>query len=945
MMAQSDRNIGLIVRGMTCAHCVGRVKHALEAVEHVRTAHVDLEKGRADVTFSGDPANVDRLVQAVAEAGYEAILDEEDDGGGQHDARDRCADQPVESGQRPPRARLLAPDWRLEIGGMNCASCAVTVERAINHVDGVEACNVNFATEHANVTLQQGSDPGRVFDRIGRAVDREGYDVLSERAEVLDPTSRASQGRSMQLDIAGMDCASCAVTVERAINELDSVDKCNVNFATDRADVTPAPDADPAAVLDSIRRAVRQVGYDVLTDTPEEAYHEDRQRPRVGRSTPTVRRQGEARAWLSRATWGFILAAPLVALHWLPSSLTAAVPAAGWLSLALASVVMVYTGGAFFRGAWKTLRHGRANMDALIVMGSSAAYGYSVVVLLAATAGVTIGRGVLHFYEAALILSFISLGKYLEARARHQAGRALEGLFELGAKKARVERDGQEVDVDVDQLQVGDLMVIRPGEKIPSDGEIIEGASALDESIITGESVPVDKRVGDEVLGATINQGGFLKVRATKVGESTVLSQIIRLVEGAQAGKTRVQHLADRVAGVFVPTVVTLALITFLGWGVFGGVWGRGLIHAVAVLIVACPCALGLATPTAILVGTGVGARLGILIRDPSALERACQVGTIVLDKTGTITEGRPELSDVLALEGWSRTEVLTFAAGLERFSEHPLARAIVAAADREGISYDSPQDFESIAGGGVKARLGGHVWLIGSPRLMDEWQVDFGTNRESFERIEREGKTAICLAVDVDGSNRRLAGLLGLSDRIKPSSREAIAKLREDFALDVWMITGDNRATAQAVARRVGVEANRVMAEVRPDDKSAKIEQLKRERSQGVAMVGDGINDAPALATADLGIALGSGAEIAIEAGDITVVSGDLLGVVRAIGLSRRMMRKIKQNLFWAFFYNVLLIPVAMLGYVPPIAAAIAMALSDVVVVGNALLLRRARL
>jgi Cu+-exporting ATPase len=642
---------------------------------------------------------------------------------------------------------------------------------------------------------------------------------------------------------------------------------------------------------------------------------------------------------------------PLLALEWGPRAWGAALPGHGWLLFALAAAVMIRLGGAFYRGAWITLRHGRANMDVLVAMGATAAFVYSTLILFFGGPGQMLAGEHFHFHEAALILTIIALGKYLEARARGQAGMAIEGLFELSAKRATILRDGVETEIDIRQVRVGDVMVVRPGEKIPSDGVVVEGDSAVDESLLTGESMPVEKRPGDEATGATINHGGWLKIRATRVGESTALGQIIRLVESAQAGKTRIQRLVDAISAVFVPLVGAIALLTLLGWGLGAGDWTGGLLRAITVMIVACPCAMGLATPTAILVGTGLGARHGILIKEPAALEQARHLRVVVLDKTGTITQGRPMVTDVVALGEFAaggdgrdvEEDILHLTAQVEFYSEHPLAAAIVEAARARGIEVAPPEQFRAIAGAGVRAEIAGRVWLAGSPRLMREQGLDLnGGAGQRIEAIEREGKTVILLARM--GTAPALAGLIALADAVKPGSREAIARLTRRNGMEVWMITGDNAATARAVAAQVGIAPARVMAEVKPGGKADKIRELKAGGRQ-VAMVGDGVNDAPALAEADLGIALGTGAEIAIEAGAITLIAGDLRGVARAIELSFAMMRKIKQNLFWAFVYNTLLIPVAALGYVPMLAAAAAMALSDVFVIGNALLLKRLKL
>ena len=859
----------------------------------------------------------------------------------------------------------------LKVSGMNCEHCTRAVRQALEAVRGVTSANVDLKAGRATVATSDGQVASAAL--VG-AVEAAGYHA-EPAADEEDEEEPPAQARSAEcgarrkdddqedcsprsalrtphseltLTIGGMDCASCASHVERAIRSVPGVTECAVNFATDQAHARLAPLSDPAQMLGPIARAVAAAGYEVIHPTPADlTAATPSAAPRVTREETARRRQAEARYWLRRSIEGFIFGVPIIALEWGFQHLIHNHLTLGVLAFALATAVMTRLGAAFARGAWKSLAHGRANMDALVIVGAGTAYVYSTVVLALAAAGHVFAEGHTHYHESVLILSVIALGKWLEARARGQAGKALEGLFELGAKRARVLRGGSETEVDIAEVQAGDELIVRPGEKIPADGVVLEGASAIDESLITGESAPVEKKPGDKVIGATINHNGWLKVRATGVGESAALARIIRLVENAQAGKTEIQRFADKVAAVFVPTVIALATVTLLGWSLAGH-WSEGIIHAVAVLIIACPCALGLATPTAILVGTGQGARHGILIKEPGALERARNLKVIVLDKTGTITEGKPRVTDIAPLGGngtdpLTADELLGLAASVEHFSEHPLARAIVAAAAERGLALDQPERFEAIAGGGVAVRLAGREWLAGSPALLRERGFDMGNGAsERLEQLEHEGKTAIGLAEGGEGG--RVVGLIALADTVKPGSRAAIDRLRHHEGLEVWMITGDNAVTARAVARKVGLDPERVMAGVKPGEKAAKIAELRRG-GRAVAMVGDGINDAPALAEADLGIALGSGAEIAIEAGTITLAGSDLMGVARAIELSRAMMRKIKQNLFWAFFYNVILIPIAMFGLVPMIAAACAMALSDVFVIGNALLLRRVKL
>jgi Cu+-exporting ATPase len=761
----------------------------------------------------------------------------------------------------------------------------------------------------------------------------------------------------LTLSIGGMDCAGCARNNERALGAVDGVAGCAVNFATQQARVTLAPGRDPHAMVETLRNAIAAAGYELIAASgpalaaPDRPHDDSEEQLREA----TARhRRAESRAWFTRCAWGFGLSLPILFVEWGPDALHH-LPGAHFLSFLFASAVMAVVGRAYFAGALAALRAGRSNMDVLVLMGASAAYVFSTAVMLAGWFGRTLAGGMVHFHEATLILSIISLGKYLEVHARGKAGEALEGLARLAARKARVVRGGREIDIEIRDVQVGDLVVVRPGERIPVDGTIVEGRSAVDESMLTGEPIPAERGPGDEVVGATINRNGWIKIRATHVGGATALAQIIRLVDRAQSDQTRIQRLVDRISAVFVPVVAVIALATLLGWGLLGGVWVDGFIRAFTVLIIACPCAMGLATPTAILVGTGLGARNGILIREPAALERARRLRTVVLDKTGTITHGRPDVTDIEETPAGRAfgldddAAVLRLAAAIESRSEHPLARAIVRAAEERNLTARAiPEDFEAVTGAGVRATIEGRRWLTGSIDFLEEQGIKLDPSSGSLVgALENDGKTVVGIAAyENDDNPPVLAGVLALADEIKQSSRVAVQRMVKQQGLEVWMITGDNPVTARAVAGKVGIPAERVLAGVRPEDKAAKVAELmQRNGGEAVAMVGDGINDAPALATATLGIALGTGSEIAINAGAITLVSGDLMGVSRAIALSRLMLRKIKQNLFWAFIYNIVLIPVAALGFVPPIAAAAAMALSDIFVIGNALLIRRARL
>ena len=707
----------------------------------------------------------------------------------------------------------------------------------------------------------------------------------------------------VELVIDGMTCASCATRIEKRLNKLDEV-SASVNFASEHATVTF--DAGSLSVDDLIG-AVEAAGYHA--SLLQEATQED----------------DPARVWLVRLLIAAALSVPLAVLAW-------ATPLQfngwRWVSLVLATPVVAYSGWPFHRAAAVNARHLVATMDTLISVGTLAAWTWSVVVL------VTGIHESVYFDAAGLITALILLGRYLEARAKRRSGEAIRKLLELGAKEARVLRDGQEVLVPVEQLQVGELFVVRPGEKVATDGVVESGSSAVDASMLTGESVPVEVAAGDQVAGATINTSGRLVVRATRIGAHTALAQIARLVSDAQAGKAPVQRLADRVSAVFVPVVIAVSLLTLVGWLAFGASAAAAFTAAVAVIVIACPCALGLATPTALMVGTGRGAQLGIVIKGPEILERTRQLTTIVLDKTGTVTEGRMAVSAALTAPGTEQTELVRLAAGAEDASEHPIARAVAEYGRAQLGALPTAESFANRAGLGVQAVVDGHAVLVGRPAFLAEWSVKLPDDLNAqAERLEEKGNTVI--AVAWDGAAR---GLIAVADQIKPSSAQAIAELK-GLGLQPVLLTGDNERAARAVADQVGIE--RVLAGVLPDQKAAEVIRLQQQ-GEVVAMVGDGVNDAPALAQADLGLAIGTGADVAIEASDLTLVSGDLRAAADAIRLARRTLTTIKGNLFWAFGYNVVAVPLAVAGLLNPIIAAGAMSFSSVFVVTNSLRLRR---
>ena len=718
-------------------------------------------------------------------------------------------------------------------------------------------------------------------------------------AKVLAPESR----QHLELAISGMTCASCAARIEKRLNKLDGV-AASVNFASEHAIVN----FDPARVnVDDLIGAVEAAGYGAAL--PEGASDED-----------------PARAYLVRLIVAAVLTVPLALFAWVSASRP---PGWEWISLVMATPVVFYAGWPFHRAALANARHGVATMDTLISLGTLAAWTWSTVVLAAGLSASV------YFDTAGAITALILLGRYWEARAKRRSGEAIRKLLEMGAKEARVLRGGEEVLVPVEDLAVGDRFVVRPGEKIATDGVVVSGASAVDESMLTGESVPVEVGVGAKVAGATLNTSGHLVIEATRVGDSTALAQIARLVSQAQAGKAPVQRLADRVSAVFVPIVIVISLLSLLGWLFLGGAAiTTAFTIAVAVIVIACPCALGLATPTALMVGTGRGAQLGIIIKGPEVLEHTRQVTTIVLDKTGTITEGKMAVSKVVPVDGVEEEELLGLAAAAENASEHPIARAIASyGKDRLG-SLNSVESFTARAGLGIEGVVDGRAVVIGRPALLSDWGVHLPDALVSdVARLEAAGSTVVAVA-----ANGKAMGVIAVADRVKPTSRQAIAELRE-LGLTPVLLTGDNERTANAVAAEVGID--RVIAGVMPEDKAAEVARLQ-SAGEVVAMVGDGVNDAPALALADLGLSIGTGTDVAIEASDITLVTGDLRAAADAIRLSRRTLRTIKGNLFWAFGYNVAAIPLAVAGQVNPIIAAAAMALSSVFVVSNSLRLRR---
>ncbi|GGN87680.1 heavy metal translocating P-type ATPase [Haloarcula pellucida] len=854
---------------------------------------------------------------------------------------------------------------RLELTGMSCANCSATIEERVAELDGVESVDANYATDEGSVTY----DPDVVsLGDVVAAVEDAGYGVVTETVSVA---------------ITDMSCANCAETNAEALERTEGVVAADVNYATDEAQVTYLPSA---ASLSDLYDAIESAGYTPVREDETSGEGGGGGGEQSSTDRRDAARDAEVKKQLRLTLFGAALSLPLLVFmadHLLSLGLFEStlfgVPL-GWVQFALATPVQIALGKPFYENAYKALvRNKRANMDVLIALGSSTAYGYSVVALLDVIASTG-----LYFDTAAFILVFITLGNYLEARSKSQAGAAIRQLLEMEADTATVVReDGSEEEIPLDEVEVGDRLKVRPGEKIPTDGVVVDGDSAVDESMVTGESVPVEKGEGDEVIGATVNQNGVLEVEATKVGSETALQQIVERVKQAQSRQPEIQNVADRISAYFVPAVIANALLWGALWVVapdtlasfVGGlpVWGLAaggpatvgvtefavVVFASAVLI-ACPCALGLATPAATMVGTTIGARNGVLFKGGDVLEQVRDIDTVVFDKTGTLTEGEMELTDVevveAAADGGEQTAadggelreapelteayVLELAASAESGSEHPLAQAIVEGARERGIDVPNAEDFENVPGHGVRATTPHGEVLVGNRKLLEDNGVDTSPAEEQMDALEREGKTAMLVAVDDTDSGFRLAGVVADADTVKESAADAVSGLRER-GTDVWMITGDNERTARAVAEEVGIDPENVRAEVLPEDKAEAVEDIQSGGKRAM-MVGDGVNDAPALATATVGCAIGSGTDVAIEAADVTLLRDDPADVLKAIRISEATLQKIKQNLFWALGYNTVMIPLASLGLLQPALAAAAMAASSVSVLANSLAFRR---
>ena len=826
----------------------------------------------------------------------------------------------------------------IPVTGMTCASCVRRVEKALGRVEGVSEASVNLATEKARVAFDpEASGP----QELKAAVENAGYGVRDMPAPPPAARPQAAGSGEVLLPVEGMTCASCVGRVEKALLKVPGVESASVNLATEKARVS----LDPAggASVDELGAAVAKAGYKVgevaeVRRTPTGG----RAKLEAGSEADPREREREAELKALRNKWvvSLVLGAIMMAEMYLPFGPGMEVVAP--LLLIQATVVQFWAGATFYRTAWASARHGGTNMSTLVAVGTSAAYGYSAFVTLWPDLSAAWGFPFyLYFEVSAIVVGLVLLGRWLEARAKKQTGAAIKALMGLSARTARVVRDGAETDVPVEDVRPGDLVRVRPGEKVPVDGVVVEGRSALDEGMLTGESMPVEKGVGDKVIGATLNKTGGFVMRAEKVGSETALAQIVRMVEEAQGSKAPVQRMVDTISSYFVPAVLVLAALTFVAWSVFGSSLIFALTSTIAVLIIACPCALGLATPTAIMVGTGKAAENGVLVKGGEALETTRRIDAVVLDKTGTLTRGKPDVTDLVPADGFTEKEFLRLAAAAELGSEHPLAEAIVARAKELGLDLPKAENFGSVTGKGVRALVEGREILIGNRAMMEEARAHPNGLEREAGKLAEGGATPMYVAVD-----GKSAGLVAVADTLRPESREAVEELGA-LGLEAWMLTGDNRATAEAIARQVGIGPGRVLAEVLPEEKAAKVAELQAA-GKTVAMVGDGINDAPALARSDLGVAIGTGTDVAMAASDITLIGGDLRNIVAAISLSRKTVGKIKQGLFWAFAYNVALIPVAAGILYPffgvmlsPILAAAAMAMSSVSVVTNALRLR----
>ncbi|WP_175922587.1 heavy metal translocating P-type ATPase [Burkholderia latens] len=923
------QTVELTVDGMHCGGCTGRVQRALAAVPGVVDATVDLAAHAATV-IAHDAVAPEQLVDAVGTAGYRATV------------RERACDIVETAAARhagaPPAPAPAVATIELDIDGMTCASCVSRVEKALAKVPGVARASVNLATERATVDAA----PDVSAPQLAAAVQQAGYGAtpVAVTPPAGDAPTPPAASTCLELDIGGMTCASCAGRVEKALAAVPGVARASVNLATERASVQGNSTLDAATLIAAVTTAGYRASLAVVPEAAAAAVTDARATDPA--QTPDARKRREAIRERNLVIGSAVLSAPLVApMLVAPFGIDAMLN--GWLQLVLASIVQFGFGARFYRAAWHAVKARTGNMDLLVALGTSAAFGLSLWMLLRDPAH----PGHLYFEASAVIVTLVRFGKWLEARAKRQTTDAIRALNALRPDRARVVEHGVERDVPLAQVRVGTIVSIRPGERVPVDGRIVSGRSHVDESLITGESLPVPKDDGDPVTAGSINGEGALVVETTAIGAETTLARIIRLVESAQAEKAPIQRLVDRVSEVFVPAILGIAVLTLIGWLIAGAGAETAILNAVAVLVIACPCALGLATPAAIMAGTGVAARHGVLIKDAQALELAQRTTVIAFDKTGTLTEGKPSVTAFDAV-GIPREQALALAAAVQRQSDHPLARAVVAAYDadvaaRAGAVAGSAgavvaADARAVAGRGVEARVDGQLLALGSTRWRDELGIVVPPELDArAAELERAGNT-ISWLMRADAPRAPLA-LIAFGDTVKPGARDAITALSARGVASV-LVTGDNRGSAAAVAASLGI--GEVHAQVLPDDKARVVAELKRTHGGIVAMAGDGINDAPALAAADVGIAMATGTDVAMHTAGITLMRGDPALVADAIDISRRTYRKIQQNLFWAFVYNLIGVPLAAFGLLNPVIAGAAMAFSSVSVVTNALLLRR---
>ena len=926
-----DMNTKIKVHGMTCMHCHKRVTDAILAIGGVSSVDVSLEDESAIVEFDPGKTSLEEIRQAVTDAGYEAGAEEcrLPEAAAQEQACRVIPDEVMDeaSSRKKPEPGTVE-DAIFRISGMKCSSCAQNIEGILGKHEGVISATVNLPLERATVRYE----PAKVSpEELAEDIESLGYHVVKDR---------------VTLDVGGMTCASCAQNVEKVLKRLEGISSVNVNVSMGKARI----EYNSSVVsVDDMRKAIEAIGYSASMPVDRQLA-EDRERKE---------REDEIRRQRNNLIISVAIAIPVMLGSLKPvfPDLFGFVPdilANRNVLFLLTTIVMVFPGRQFFEGTYRGLKHGVTDMNLLIATGTGAAYVISV-----ASSYLELGPGYHHLYydTAVMLIAFIVLGRYMEARARGRTSESIKKLIGLQAKTARIIVDGQEKEVPVESVEVDDIVFVRPGEKIPVDGVVVDGASAVDESMITGESIPVDKSKGDVVIGSTLNRSGALKLMATNVGADTALARIIELVENAQNSKAPIQRVADVVAGHFILIVHILALAAFFFWYFIGferydvtlnsGIASPflfALLISITVLVISCPCAVGLATPAAIMVGTGKGAENGILIKGGEALERTLKIDTIVFDKTGTLTKGNPELTDVVTVAGLSSDELLVMAASAEVGSEHPLGEAIVRGAEQRKLKLKDVEDFRSIAGKGVEATIEGSRILLGTRKLMADNGIDIASVEKTMESLEAQGRTAMIAAMD-----GRLAGLVAVADTLKENSKEAVEKIR-GMGIEVVMITGDNRRTADAIAGSIGI--TRVLAEVLPEDKASEIRKLQDE-GRIVAMVGDGINDAPALTQADIGIAMGAGTDVAMESAQIVLIRNDLRDVIASIRLSRLTMNKIKQNLFWAFGYNTigiplaagLLYPVVKTILISPELAAAFMAMSSVSVTTNSMLMKRKKI